>query len=336
MDKFHFSLEDIDISKIERNPENPRGKYVRDKDVNFDYLKRSIKTFGLLVPLVVQKLKNDKYRLIDGERRYNALRELGIKKAPAHVIQDVVPPNEVKNVMFHIHTTRLQWDAIEQCRALEPLYKELNQLHEEDENKVAKELVRLTGTNLRTVNARLNFLRWPDRQKSIAYNDQPDLYWTIVEIEQGIIKPALKNFPEYFEKVPVNNARKMLLEKYLKGKVRAATEARKIRNIVKTTPENTPKYKYAKQLLQNIIEDYTYTFHEAGDDFAAKYPEEGLDTITLEYLRKQSSKFLSTLQQYDPLIIKEMEEEKKESLHHLIIDITALLSQIDEDIVQST
>lgn len=158
MNKFNFALKEIDISSIERNPENPRGAYVREKDPNFEYLKRSIKTFGLLVPLVVQKIRSEKFRLIDGERRYNALRELGIRRAPAHVIENDVPSGEVKNVMFHIHTTRLAWDAIEQCRALEPLYKDLSSHYEGDENKIAKDLVRLTGTTTRTVTARLNFL----------------------------------------------------------------------------------------------------------------------------------------------------------------------------------
>ncbi|MDO8281153.1 MAG: ParB N-terminal domain-containing protein, partial [Thermodesulfovibrionia bacterium] len=76
----NLHLDEIEISKITKNPQNPRGQYVRSEDEHFEYLKRSIKTFGLIVPLVVQKIDEEKYLLIDGERRYNALKELGIKK----------------------------------------------------------------------------------------------------------------------------------------------------------------------------------------------------------------------------------------------------------------
>ena len=103
MERHKFSLVTIEISKIEPNPDNPRGPRVRDNDDQFSYLKRSIKKFDLIVPLVVQELKGaeKKYRLVDGERRYLALKELGSKTAPAHVIIDEINNNEVKMEMVN-------------------------------------------------------------------------------------------------------------------------------------------------------------------------------------------------------------------------------------------
>ena len=127
MERPNFTLKPIEVSKIKPNPNNPRGPRIRDNDDQFSYLKRSIKQFGLLVPLVVQELEGEgkKYRLVDGERRYWALKELGFKTASANVIIGKIDKDEVKNIMFHIHTNRVQWSPCQQCKALESLYKQL-------------------------------------------------------------------------------------------------------------------------------------------------------------------------------------------------------------------
>src|SRR5512145_2411560 len=106
MGKYNFELREIKVEDIQPNPINPRGGSVRDNDDQFQYLKRSIKEFGLIVPIVVQQVTNvtNKYILLDGERRYYAVKELGIKKIHAHVLSDDVDANEGKNLMFHIHT----------------------------------------------------------------------------------------------------------------------------------------------------------------------------------------------------------------------------------------
>ena len=111
MAEYAFYLKEIEVDKIRTNPDNPRGKFIRDNDDQFQYLKRSIRELGLLVPIVVQENQNnDEYLLLDGERRYYALKELGIQKAPAHVLKNEITPEIAKALMFHVHTNRKQWD----------------------------------------------------------------------------------------------------------------------------------------------------------------------------------------------------------------------------------
>jgi len=336
MERCIFSLEPIEVSKIEPNPNNPRGPWVRANDDQFDYLKRSIKEFGLMVPLVVQELKGTKkeYRLVDGERRYLALKELGIKNAPAHVILDEISEDEVKNVMFHIHTNRVQWDACQQCKALEPLYEQLKDKFKEDEKKIAIELVKRTGTNKRTINDRLNFLRWPVNIKNMVYDDRSELYWTIAEIEGGIIKPAEKNFPDYFEKVKKDEVRKLLLQKYIDGIVRAATEARKARYIVRTPKENIEQHKYAFIIFDKLVKEVEYTFEEAQENFLAKFPEaEKMMKISYRKLCNQLLKITTILNEYDiSLLSKEMAiETKKEELNELLQGLERVLDNFKQD-----
>ena len=335
MERCIFSLEPIEVSKIEPNPNNPRGPWVRANDDQFNYLKRSIKEFGLMVPLVVQELKGAKkeYRLVDGERRYLALKELGIKNAPAHVILDEISEDDVKNVMFHIHTNRVQWDACQQCKALEPLYEQLKDKFKEDENKIAIELVKLTGTNKRTINDRLNFLRWPVNIKNMVYDDRSDLYWTIAEIEGGIIKPAEKNFPNYFKIVNKDEVRKLLLQKYIDGIVRAATEVRKARYIVRTPKENIEQHKYASTIFDKLVKEVGYTFEEAQEEFLAKFPEaEKMMKISYRKLRTQLLKITTILKEYDISLLPEMAiETKKEELNGILQDLERVLDDFKQD-----
>ena len=62
---FQSILQEIDVANITPNPDNPRGKLVRDNDDQFLYLKRSIRQFGLLVPIVVhaESQKSSEFKL---------------------------------------------------------------------------------------------------------------------------------------------------------------------------------------------------------------------------------------------------------------------------------
>ena len=294
MPKYDFYLKEIEVDKIRTNPENPRGKFIRDNDDQFQYLKRSIRELGLLVPIVVQEIKNNNgYVLLDGERRYYALKELGIKQASAHVLKNEITPEKAKALMFHVHTNRKQWDAFQQCRALEPMYDELKKKFEGNENHIAKEIALLTGANKRTVNSRLSFLRWPVDVKKMIYNSRNDLWYSVVEIEDQIISPAQKNFPKYFEKVDVNDVRRFLFQKFVDGVVHAATEARKVSSIVKTPTDDKKKYMYAKTVFEQLVTETKYTFENAREDFLSEYP--GAEEDINETYKKISSQIKKTI-----------------------------------------
>lgn len=66
------------------NPFQPRQAF---KDEQLDELAQSIKTYGLLQPIVVRPFNNT-YQLVAGERRWRACQKLGWHKIPA-VIKDI-------------------------------------------------------------------------------------------------------------------------------------------------------------------------------------------------------------------------------------------------------
>ena len=63
----------VDISKIIPNKKNPRQKMNKEK---LEELKESIYQHGILQPLTVRKIEDDKYELFAGGRRFEAMSQL--------------------------------------------------------------------------------------------------------------------------------------------------------------------------------------------------------------------------------------------------------------------
>jgi hypothetical protein len=238
-------LAQIDISKIRANPDNPRGIDVATEDDKLSYLKDSIKTFGVMVPIVVSQ-KGDHYLLIDGERRYVASRAVDLKKIPAFILDEEGAFNEqdILYRMFQIHHNREQWGAVQQCKALEGVFKKISALRAitgiQDERAkiqaIAERLSQETGIDNRTALNRVYFLRWPQKTKDELYARPTEGYWYLCEIEEKIIIPALVNYPEYFQKVQVDDVRSDLFEKLKSHAVAKATEVRRVASFFREAP----------------------------------------------------------------------------------------------------
>src|SRR6056297_3013842 len=73
---------EIETSKIKVNKNQPR------KNFNIDSLKelaQSIKNQGIIQPIIVEKINNNEYSIIAGERRYRAAKMAGLKSVPVFV-----------------------------------------------------------------------------------------------------------------------------------------------------------------------------------------------------------------------------------------------------------
>ncbi len=77
-------IENIQISRIVTNPYQPRRGFNEEK---IQELSQSIRTYGLLQPIIVRKSKKT-YQLVAGERRLMACRGLGWETIPA-VVKDI-------------------------------------------------------------------------------------------------------------------------------------------------------------------------------------------------------------------------------------------------------
>ena len=72
----------INISEIDANHKQPRKKFNKEE---LEELASSIKTNGILQPIVVRPSKKNRYEIIAGERRWRAAQLAGIHEIPSFI-----------------------------------------------------------------------------------------------------------------------------------------------------------------------------------------------------------------------------------------------------------
>ena len=78
-------IKNVNIDSIKESPTQARKKFDQKK---LEELRDSISKNGILQPLIVQKLENNQYELIAGERRLRASKMLKLESVPC-LIKDV-------------------------------------------------------------------------------------------------------------------------------------------------------------------------------------------------------------------------------------------------------
>lgn len=76
------SINEVALSQIEPNPDQPRRIFEEEA---LQELATSIKQIGVIQPVTLRKLSEDKYQIIAGERRYKASLIAGLKTIPAYI-----------------------------------------------------------------------------------------------------------------------------------------------------------------------------------------------------------------------------------------------------------
>lgn len=134
------SINMLSIESIEVNPFNPRTHFEEDA---LNELCESIAQHGIIQPLTVRKLGNDKFQLISGERRFRASQLAGLKEVPAYVRiandQTMLEMALVENIQ------REDLNAIEVALSYARLIEECNLTQEEMSQKIAKSRSSITN-----------------------------------------------------------------------------------------------------------------------------------------------------------------------------------------------
>lgn len=128
--KDDFKLQNIDIDKLIPSTKNIYG--IRD----IDELASDIKENGLYHNLLVRSRNDGTFEIISGERRYHALKKLGLKKAPCQVrdLDDV--DSEILLIQANAKTRELtHTEKMKQIEKLEELYKYKRQTGEKLDGK---------------------------------------------------------------------------------------------------------------------------------------------------------------------------------------------------------
>ena len=151
-------FDEIQINKIEINKDQPRKSFNEEK---IKELSLSIKQHGIIQPITVRRIDNDKFQLISGERRFRASKLIGNKTIPAF-IRDTNDKNLLELALIE-NIQRENLNSIEIAIS----YKKLI-----DELKINQEkLGARVGKDRTTINNYLRLLKLPPTiQKGLKDN----------------------------------------------------------------------------------------------------------------------------------------------------------------------
>ena len=76
------SINEIELSKIQPNPDQPRTFFDQEA---LEELAASIRSLGIVQPITLREISRDSYQIISGERRYRASLMAGLEAIPAYV-----------------------------------------------------------------------------------------------------------------------------------------------------------------------------------------------------------------------------------------------------------
>mgnify|MGYP002602461340 CR=1 FL=1 len=128
------------INDVEPNRDQPRKHFEEDALLE---LADSIKQFGILQPLIVQK-RNDYYEIIAGERRWRAAKQAGIKEVPViikeYTDQEIVEISLIENIQ------RENLNPIEEAQAYKRLLNEFSLKQDEVAERVSKSRTAVTNS----------------------------------------------------------------------------------------------------------------------------------------------------------------------------------------------
>lgn len=135
-----ISINEIRLELIEVNPYQPRTFF--DEEA-LQELADSIREIGIVQPLTLRKLGDDRYQIIAGERRFRASKLAALKKVPAYV-RDVDDELMLEMALVE-NIQREDLDAIEVALSYNQLIEEFKLTQDELSNRVGKK--RTTVTN---------------------------------------------------------------------------------------------------------------------------------------------------------------------------------------------
>ena len=142
-------LIDIDIDLIEPNTLQPRTNFDEEQLEN---LAQSIRSNGIIQPLLLRRLGAGRFQLVAGERRWRAAERAGLRRVPA-IVRDI-PDDKILELALIENIQRQELNPIEEAHAYKRLIETLGLTQEMVAQKVGRDRTFITNY--------IRLLRLPD------------------------------------------------------------------------------------------------------------------------------------------------------------------------------
>lgn len=134
------NLKNLKITEVEPNRDQPRKQF---KQESLEELAESIKTYGLIQPIVVSKL-DGYYGIIAGERRWRAAKLAGLTEIPAIIREDDEQKNREISLIENIQREDL--NPFDKALAIRSLMDKYGLTQEEVAKRIGKSRSSISNT----------------------------------------------------------------------------------------------------------------------------------------------------------------------------------------------
>ena len=133
-------VEQIPIEMIGANPFQPRTRF---DDSSLKELTESIRSSGIIQPVIVRKAGTDSYELIAGERRLRAAKLAGLDAVPA-ILREVDDTRMMEMALIE-NIQREDLNPIDEARAYQALIQKVGLTHDQISERVGKQRSSITN-----------------------------------------------------------------------------------------------------------------------------------------------------------------------------------------------
>lgn len=202
----------VSIHKIKSDEKQPRKLFDSEKIAE---LAESIKTHGIIQPLILRKYNEDQYIIVAGERRWRAAKMAGLKEIPAVIMElsdrDILEISLIENIQ------RQDLNPIEEAIAYKKLLDDFKITQEELSKRIGKSRVAITNTiRLTNLDERVqqyiieSIITEGHGRALLAINDKGKQY----EIAQKVIdeKLSVRELERFIKKVNEEDTKNSFVE----------------------------------------------------------------------------------------------------------------------------
>ncbi|MFA5188640.1 MAG: ParB/RepB/Spo0J family partition protein [Patescibacteria group bacterium] len=221
----------VELEKIQLNPQQPRKRF---DHAELEDLIESIKSYGIIQPLITTKTADNNYQLIAGERRFRAAQVLNLKTVPV-LVREAKEQEKLELALIE-NVQRKNLNPIEEALSYKRLIDEFNLSQEEVGQKIGKKRSTIANTlrllalpeevqkaildekisegHARTIAALANEKEQLDLLKKIVHNQM-----TVREAESQVKKVRVKSHVRTLQTDPVILEKEEKLRNFLGHKV---------------------------------------------------------------------------------------------------------------------
>jgi ParB family chromosome partitioning protein len=127
------SISEIDLAKIDPNPDQPRSIF---EEESLEELAASVRSVGVIQPITVKEQSGGRYLIISGERHYRAAQKAGLTRIPAYV--KTAADEDVTEMALIENIQREDLNAIEIALAYQKLIETFGLTQEKLSERVGK------------------------------------------------------------------------------------------------------------------------------------------------------------------------------------------------------